>query len=278
VAYTDTESTALASITVVTLPSPGTLQLSGAPVTAGQVIPSANLANLTYVPAAHENGAKTFTVTASDGALFSPVSTVTLNLAPVDDAPVANAQSVSVTEDTAQAITLIGIDPDGSALTYTIALPPTKGVLSGTAPNLTYTPNANANGTDSFRFNVSDGTVTSAVATVSISIVAVNDAPSLAAISVNGTEDTTLAFTAANFTEVYSDPESTALASITVVTPPTTGVLNVSGIPVTAGQVIPSANLANLTYVPAADENGPKSFKVTASDGVLPWSPCRWPR
>ena len=51
---------------------------------------------------------------------------------------------------------------------------PANGTLSGTAPNLTYTPNANASGSDSFTFRVSDGTVNSATTTVSIVIAAHN--------------------------------------------------------------------------------------------------------
>ena len=93
-------------------------------------------------------------------------------------------------------------------------------MLSGTAPNLTYTPNANATGSDSFTFKVNDGTVDSVVATVSITISAVNDAPVLAAVGVSGTEDTTLVFQSTDFTSQYSDIENTALVSVTVVTLP----------------------------------------------------------
>ena len=95
-----------------------------------------------------------------------------------------------------------------------------------------------------------------------------NTAPTLAAIAVSGTEDTTLTFTAANFTGAYTHVDGTALASITVATLPATGLLKLSGTNVTASQVIPAANLANLTYVPAANENGAKTFTVTASDGT----------
>jgi hypothetical protein len=103
---------------------------------------------------------------------------------------------------------------------------------------------------------------------VQVTVAAVNDPPALAAIAVSGTEDTTLAFTAANFTGAYADAESTELASITVATLPASGLLKLSGTNVTASQVIPAANLGNLTYEPAADENGAKTFTVTASDGT----------
>ena len=71
--------------------------------------------------------------------------------------------------------------------------PPAHGTLSGTAPNLTYTPAANYNGADSFTFKVNDGTVDSAAATVSITVTAVNDAPVADAQSVTTAEDTATA-------------------------------------------------------------------------------------
>ena len=94
--------------------------------------------------------------------------------------PVANAQAVTTAEDTALAITLTGTDTDGDPLTFAVGAP-SNGTLSGAAPNLTYTPNANFNGTDSFTFTVNDGTASSAPATVSITVSAVNDPPILAA-------------------------------------------------------------------------------------------------
>ncbi|WP_395753590.1 autotransporter-associated beta strand repeat-containing protein [Prosthecobacter sp.] len=101
-----------------------------------------------------------------------------------------------------------------------------------------------------------------------------NAPPTLAAIIKSGFEDTTVTFAAADFTGAYSDPESTALASITVASLPITGALKLSGVDVTASQVIAAANLANLTYVPAVNENGDKTFGVTASDGTSSSAPA----
>ncbi len=81
-------------------------------------------------------------------------------------------------EDTFKAITLAGKDMDLDTLTFTVVTQPAHGTLSGTAPNLTYTPVANYNGPDSFTFHVSDGTASSNTATVSITVSDVNDAPS----------------------------------------------------------------------------------------------------
>jgi uncharacterized repeat protein (TIGR03803 family) len=93
---------------------------------------------------------------------------------------VANAQSVSTTEDTPKSITLMG--SGGSPLTYTIVTPPKHGRLSGTGNLRTYTPNANFDGNDSFTFVVSLGCLSSSPATVSLSVSSVNDAPVLAPI------------------------------------------------------------------------------------------------
>jgi hypothetical protein len=65
---------------------------------------------------------------------------------------------------------LTGSDPDGDPLTYAIVTGPAHGTLSGTAPNLTFTPTAGYTGTDSFTFTVNDGHVNSAATQVSITV------------------------------------------------------------------------------------------------------------
>lgn len=87
-----------------------------------------------------------------------------------NQAPQADSQSVSVSVDTPQAITLTGSDPEGAALVYLITQQPAHGNLSGTAPNLSYVPAAGYSGTDSFSFTVNDGQVSSAEATVTLTI------------------------------------------------------------------------------------------------------------
>ncbi|MFH1723572.1 MAG: Ig-like domain-containing protein, partial [Elusimicrobiota bacterium] len=101
--------------------------------------------------------------------------TVTINT--VDDPPTAHGQEVVTNEDEAAAITLTASDIDSQTLGYTVLTGPEKGELTGTAPELTYTPAENANGSDSFTFKASDGTTDSDGATVTITITPVNDAP-----------------------------------------------------------------------------------------------------
>ena len=272
VAHVDSASARSAvSYTFETLPSLGTLKLSGAALSANQVVPVASLGNLIFEPALNQSGSTTFKISVSDGNLSSGTGTnaavVTINLVAENDAPFAVAQVLSTLEDTALPITLNGTDPDGNTLTYAIVSGPTKGSLSGVAPSMTYTPSANYSGSDSFTFRVNDGIANSVDATVAITVVAVNDAPTLANVFVAGTEDAALTFSRSVFDAAYADPvETNAFASLTVVSLPLTGVLSVGGAPATAGQVIAAADLGTLVYAPAANENGAKTFVVRASD------------
>ncbi len=80
-------------------------------------------------------------------------------------------------EDTSVEIRLMGSDSDSDSLTYSVVTPPTHGSLEGTAPDLTYTPNSNFYGFDSFTFEVNDGAANSEPATMSIMVSPVNDPP-----------------------------------------------------------------------------------------------------
>lgn len=101
--------------------------------------------------------------------------------------PVSYGQLVTTQEDTAVNIMLTGNDPNGDLLIYSIVTPPVNGSISGTAPFLTYTPNLNFNGKDSFTFKVSDGHLDSNTAEISITVTPVNDPPVL-----NSTGDRTI--------------------------------------------------------------------------------------
>jgi fibronectin type 3 domain-containing protein len=138
---------------------------------------------ITYTPQLDFNGPASFSYTVSDGQGGSATSTVAITVIAVNDAPVANLQSKTTAEDTPVAITLTGSDVDSDPITFTVATPPANGTLSGTAPNLTYTPNLNFNGTDSFTFTVSDGSLTSGPATVSITVTPVNDSPTISSFT-----------------------------------------------------------------------------------------------
>ncbi|QJE98981.1 Ig-like domain-containing protein [Luteolibacter luteus] len=231
---TDPDGDAL-TYTILSPPALGTLSGSGA--------------NRTYQPAANASGNDSFTYTVSDGSFESEPATVMITVNPVNDTPVANAGTASTAEDTPVAITLGGSDAEGSTLSYLTAAP-ANGIISGTPPNLTYTPKANHNGSDTFTFRVNDGALTSTPATVTISISPVNDQPVAQAKTVKTVRDNAVAVTLAG-----SDVDGDAL-SYQVVTQPASGTL--SGTP------------PNLSYKATAGFTGADRFTYRVHDGVLP--------
>jgi uncharacterized delta-60 repeat protein len=139
--------------------------------------------SFTYTPAANYNGADQFTYRASDGTFLSDPVVVALTVNPVNDPPVASNDSYSVDEDvvlTASAPGVLGndTDVDGDTLSASVVSGPSHGTLNMNADgSFSYTPNANYNGSDSFTYKANDGQADSNVATVSITVNAVNDAP-----------------------------------------------------------------------------------------------------
>ncbi len=210
--------------------------------------------NLVYRPSGNFSGPDSFQFTISDGQLTSALGQISINVAPVNDAPVALGQSVSVSSGSSVTVALVGQDVDGDALSYAISRAPARGTISGLAPNLTYTPLANASGNDSFEFTVRDGSLTSAPAQVSITVVAIDSAPVAVAGTAQGTEDSSIAVNL-----VASDPNGDAL-SYAVVVPPQRGTL--------------SGTAPNLTYKPAANFFGTDTFQFTASDGTRTSTPA----
>lgn len=95
--------------------------------------------------------------------------------APTNSAPVAKAQSITVTTGQSKDGQLTATDADGDALTFAKASNPTNGTVTVNPDgSFTYTPSAGFIGSDSFTFTANDGTATSAPATVSISVIAVS--------------------------------------------------------------------------------------------------------
>jgi hypothetical protein len=205
--------------------------------------------NLTYIPAANYSGSDSFTFKANDGAKDSNVATFSITVTSVNDAPVAVGQTVTTNEDVPVGITLSATDADGNPLTYSIVSSPSHGTLSGTPPNVTYSPSPSYNGSDSFTFKANDGASDSNNANVSLSVVAVNDAPTAQAQSVTTSEGVPVGITLS-----ATDPDNSSL-TYAIVASPSHGTL--SGTP------------PNLTYSPVSSYNGPDSFTFKASDGTV---------
>ena len=103
--------------------------------------------------------------------------TFTIN---VNGKPTANDQKASTDENTPVDIVLTATDPNNDKLTYVLASQPTHGSLDGAAPTLTYNPDSEYTGPDSFTFKVNDGKIDSNIATVDIQVKPLACSPTVA--------------------------------------------------------------------------------------------------
>jgi VCBS repeat-containing protein len=134
--------------------------------------------SFTYAPAANFFGNDSFAYKASDGTSFSDAVAVSLTVVNVNDAPAAGALSVAGTEDTLILGQVGGSDVDGDPLSFVPVTGPQHGTVVLSADgSFRYVPNADFNGTDTFTFTASDGALSSAPATVTITVTPVNDPP-----------------------------------------------------------------------------------------------------
>lgn len=133
-----------------------------------------------YSPALNQNGADEFTFRVFDGNSFSNEAVVKVQITPVNDAPTAQSGSLTMKEDTVGSGQLRAEDIEKSPLTYVLVEKPNSGtvVVNAATGAYRYTPNADYYGNDRFTFRVSDGSLTSAIRTVSITVQDVFDPPS----------------------------------------------------------------------------------------------------
>jgi D-Tyr-tRNAtyr deacylase len=272
--------------------------------TAGQTATLAGVGTLvigsnggyTFTPAANYNGSvPVATYTVSDGKGGSDTSTLTISVTPVNDPPVAVNDTLSGTEDTSLTITsdnLFGADGTGLNNDYdidsanfssiTITTLATNGTLylNGTAVTLnqvisatdiaanklTFTPNANFNGAASFNYTVSDGALSSNVATVTISVAAVNDPPVDGNETVTTNEDSPATGNVlTNATDVDGDPLT--VSTFTVAGDNTTYSAGQTATLAGVGTLVIGSN-GDYSFTPAANYNGAVPVATyTVSDG-----------
>ncbi len=206
---------------------------------------------VTFTPTADYSGAASFTYQVKDsaGAMSATSATVTVSVTAVNDAPVVSASAGSGAEETTITGVFSGSDVDSSDLTYAVGTQAGHGTVTLTGDTWSYIPNANFNGTDSFTFTASDGSLSSGPATVTVSVTAVNDAPH----AVNDTAITAEhAAVSIAVLDNDSDPDGDALTVVAV------GVASHGSIAMSGSEV---------TYTPDENYSGVDSFTYTVIDG-----------
>jgi serine protease len=194
----------------------------------------------------------TFRLTVTDDAGLSAADTVNVTVAGSNGAPVANILFIATDEDTAYVGNLSAMDQNDAPLTYSIVANGDKGaaeITDAATGQFIYTPNLNANGADSFTFKVNNGGADSNVATVSVTIHPVNDAPVATDAVFSMAPDSPLT---ARLTAGDVDGDGLVYS---VITSPQYGTVTVTD---AAG---------HFTYAAYAEATGSDSFTYTVSDG-----------
>ncbi|MEX2174254.1 MAG: Ig-like domain-containing protein [Pirellulaceae bacterium] len=214
-----------------------------------------------YAPEANYNGLDGFSYMVSDGTGESEVASVTITINPVNDLPESVNDAYATDEDTALAIAAPGVlendsDIDADDLSSRLVNPPENGTVAlNPDGSFTYTPNADFNGIDGFSYLAGDGAGDSEVATVTITVNPVNDAPVGLAEEYTVAEDETLTVDAAGGVLANdTDADGDALIAALVSGPANGGLtLNADG---------------SFSYTPNANFNGSDSFTYSVGDGT----------
>jgi len=184
-------------------------------------------------------------------AILLVIAFVVIIVGKVNKQPTAEPLSITTKEDTPVSITLKGVDRDNDSLTYSVITEPAHGRLTGTVPNLNYRPERDFDGQDSFTFEVNDGKVDSAAATVSITVTPGNDPPTANDDSATAQEDVPIV--TIDVLKNDTDPDRDRLVVIKV-----SQCRN--------GSVTISTD-STLTYAPGRNFSGNDTFTYTVSDG-----------
>jgi len=162
-------------------------------------------------------------------------------------APIAVSQTIETDEDSSIEITLSGYDVNGNSIYFTIVTLPSNGILTGEIPNVTYIPNLNFNGEDSFEFMVSTSLYDSEPASVTMNILPVNDFPVVYDVQSTLIENESASINLQGF-DIDGDE-----LSFNIVTPSINGSVEIiDGIAI---------------YIPIENYFGIDSFTYTAYDG-----------
>ena len=273
-------------VTIGKLPVIGVIQKSdGTVVTPGTVLTAADLAGLKYVPPADYNGTSPvgdFVYTVSNGS-STVTGTTTIGLTAINDAPLATPGAISGLEDATLPVALGGTDVDGTIAGVTIvSLPagsrllladgitqvlPGQTITAAQAATLLFQPAPNFSGNAGIVFNVTDNSgATSAPATVSFNIIAVNDAPvAVADVATTSEDSPARGNLLRNDTDVDSPNLSVVGFTVLGQTYAPGSTVNLPGV----GSLTVLAN-GDYTFTPAPNYNGVvPTIGYTVSDGLL---------
>lgn len=235
-------------------------------VSAGKAVN--NSGTVTYTVDGDFNGTATFKYRVMDSDGATSTGTVTVNVTPQNDPPVAeNDEGITTSEDSPVNIDVLSNDSDaeGDALSVLSATNLNHGTVAIEADNtVTYTPADNYNGDDSFTYTVSDGNGGTASANVYVTVDPINDAPDVNKYEPDTGDWTMDEDSTASFHFHVTDPESDVNNLIITITSLDATKLKTAGILLTSGDDIGERIL---TVTPEKDATGVMPVNIAVTDG-----------
>ncbi|QCU73106.1 Ig-like domain-containing protein [Pseudoalteromonas distincta] len=225
------------------------LTISAASANIGSVSVVGN--QIQYAPAADDNGLATVTYTVSDSNGGASTATLTITITPINDAPIANADTATMDEDAAPILINVlanDSDEDGDSLTIS-AVSADIGSVSVVGNQIQYTPAADDNGSATVTYTVSDSNGGASTTTLTITITPVNDAPIANADTATMDEDAVPLLIDVLINDIDADSDS----------------LSITAASADSGSVSVVDN--KLQYTPAANTNGIVVVSYTVDDG-----------
>jgi hypothetical protein len=207
---------------------------------------------MTYAPAANYYGPDEFNYSISDGKGGADTASVQVMVHAVQDAPQANDDAAVTAEDNSISIAVLSndLDVDGDSLSVSVVGNASHGTATLNSNSITYTPNPNYFGADSFTYAISDGKGGTSSAVVNVVITPVNDAPDAVNDSATTNEDYAVTI---NVLNNDSDLDGNTLVISSASDP-------------AKGSTAVNAN-GTITYTPDLNASGPDTFVYTISDG-----------
>ncbi|BCL76177.1 hypothetical protein JHS3_19130 [Jeongeupia sp. HS-3] len=236
---------AASGVTVSTAPGHGTTTVSAAVVT--------------YTPTAGYSGTDSFSYTATN---VSGTSVATVSLIVNPQATIAGAVTATVAFNSSNnpiALKLAG----GVAVSVAVATAPSHGTASVSGTTISYTPTAGYSGTDRFSYTATNASGQSAPATVDITVNPALPAPQPATTTIASNSGSTV---------IPLLIDGGPVVSVTVVSPPRHGTLNVTGLganrKVLASVTDAGSGAPSVSYTPNPGFVGTDSFSYTASNAA----------
>lgn len=213
----------------------------------GTVTATGSTPNFIFTPPTDRFGTYPITIVANDGEFDSAPASTTITINKVALPPIADPSGTAVLQNESGSFELKGRDRNGDPLTYRLVTQPQNGILTGTPPDLTYFPNRNYHGTETFFFVANNGTYDSEPGTVAIKVIHVNQPPLAFPQAVTTNQDQPVAITLTG----------TSIENALTFRPasnPKKGLLTGTG--------------ADLLYTPGPRFSGTDQFDFTALDGL----------